>query len=76
MLSSLFGRQSIVTALLSVQVISGIITKGNNLATGTEEAVTGISSLTTAISPVPSKPWIKRVVTARKLRWVVRLLVA
>lgn len=52
-----------------------MITKGNNLATGAEEAVSGIRSLTTTICLVPSKPRIKRVIAAGKLRWVVLLVV-
>ena len=76
MLSSLLGCQGIATALLSVQVIAGVITKRNNLTTGAEEAVTGIRSLATAICLVPSKPQIKRVIAARRLRWVVLLLIA
>lgn len=76
MLSSLLGCQGIATALLSVQVIASVITKGDNLATGAEEAVTGIRSLATAICLVSSKPRIKRVIAAFKLRWVILLLVA
>ena len=76
MLSSLLGGQGIATALLVVQVIADVITKGNNLATCAEEAITGISSLAAAICLVPTKPRIKRVVAACKLRWVILLLVA
>lgn len=75
MLSSLLGRQGIVTTLLGVQVVESVVTERNNLTVCAEVAGAGISPLTTATCLVSANPRVKGIVTASKLRWVVLLLV-
>lgn len=65
MLSSLLWRQVITTALLGVQVVPSVVTKGDNFAACTEVAGTIIGLLAAAICLVSAKPLIQRIVAAR-----------